>query len=755
ACQNSGVWAWDCETKEKILIIPSVLAMLGDNPMQSEFACHIGLRGRMFCRVCKVQGNAEEEEADNARKPPNGTGSNESLSAPDASSLASDVSTGASARQPKKKKGKVAESMADMIVRITNFMKIGALRSGDETQALLRSQFVNACRIGGYAQYKRTRTQFGVKDTHQEALLQRLFDVSKKHGVTKAQKEAQMETVHKGLLDILTSPVWRIKDFDPHADTPVEILHVILLGFVKYFWRDAIARLKDDQKETLITRISSASISGLGISSLSGSTLVKYSGSLTGRDFRAIAQIAPFVLHGLLDKDILECWVALARLVPLVWQPQINKVDDHIADIEKAIDYLLDCVCRVTPRWFNKPKFHIVLHLPAHIRRFGPAMLFATEGFESFNAIIRSASVHSNRHAPSRDIAHIMARGNRVRHLLSGGFFLMNRLPKPCSTRTAHTSSQHKGCSVAPSLSAWMSSSHNQDLRWEKIGQAPINLISIGNFGAQLLGLGQADVASLPPGLCISCGERQEWGKTKSGERGPAIQGIPPLSSTSVVYTPRQVRLYDGDLCTAGDWIVWLSFPQGATTPTTQVGQVLEIIQVAGSQKQLTGRCDFLVVVTATILEDMHDYYRMPRIAVSSKSIVVTVDADAVKCVANVQHNCADHPCKVVASSVVYQEREKTDQRALAMTHTSPGDLILNTGQMRNSSLLRPLKVDPEPLDRQPIIMHSVKLEMDRRKKKRDAQAAMAVAQLTETSQVVKSKHATASTSLRQHVLST
>lgn len=36
-------------------MIPFILAMLGDNPMQSEFASHIGLRGRMFCRACWVE----------------------------------------------------------------------------------------------------------------------------------------------------------------------------------------------------------------------------------------------------------------------------------------------------------------------------------------------------------------------------------------------------------------------------------------------------------------------------------------------------------------------------------------------------------------------------------------------------------------------------------------------------------------------------------------------------------------------------
>ncbi|KAJ6548284.1 hypothetical protein B0H10DRAFT_1700349, partial [Mycena sp. CBHHK59/15] len=73
--------------------------------------------------------------------------------------------------------------------------------------------------------------------------------------------------------------------------------------------------------------------------------------------------------------------------------------------LDTAIKHFLDCTCGLTLQRFNKPKFHVILHLPAHIKHFGPAMLFATEGFESFNAIIRSCSVHSNQHAPSLNIA--------------------------------------------------------------------------------------------------------------------------------------------------------------------------------------------------------------------------------------------------------------------------------------------------------------------------------------------------------------
>ena len=119
-------------------------------------------------------------------------------------------------------------------------------------------------------------------------------------------------------------------DLDAHRDTPVEILHVVLLGFVKYFWRDVMTRLSDDQKTLLATRLYSIDIAGLFDSPLAGKTLVQYAGSLTGRDFRAIVQVAPFVLYDLVPPECYEAWLALSLMVPLVWQPKIQNIDTHI-----------------------------------------------------------------------------------------------------------------------------------------------------------------------------------------------------------------------------------------------------------------------------------------------------------------------------------------------------------------------------------------------------------------------------------------
>lgn len=113
---------------------------------------------------------------------------------------------------------------------------------------------------------------------------------------------------------------------DPHRDTPVEILHVVLLGIIKYFWRDAVARLSPAQLQILKTRLASMNLRGLdpSLTSLNGQTFVQYARSLVGRDFRVIVQVALFALYDLVPPPVYDAWVALAALVPLIYMPSIE-----------------------------------------------------------------------------------------------------------------------------------------------------------------------------------------------------------------------------------------------------------------------------------------------------------------------------------------------------------------------------------------------------------------------------------------------
>jgi hypothetical protein len=93
-------------------------------------------------------------------------------------------------------------------------------------------------------------------------------------------------------------------------------------------------------------------------------------------------------------------------------------------ELQEVIDDLLTKTAICAPSIIvSKPKFHFLTHLPFFIRRFGPALLFSTERYESFNTVARLNFIHSNRLAPSRDSAMTFAQLDRVKHIASGGWW--------------------------------------------------------------------------------------------------------------------------------------------------------------------------------------------------------------------------------------------------------------------------------------------------------------------------------------------
>ena len=122
---------------------------------------------------------------------------------------------------------------------------------------------------------------------------------------------------------------------------------MVLLGFVKYFWRDAVSRQNKDAKQTLKTRLSSLDTKDLQLPPLLGHTLVQFAKSLTGRDFRVIIQVAPAVLYDLIPSEAYEAWLALARLCSMVFQPEIADIDKYLVShsfffFYKILIYIFD-----------------------------------------------------------------------------------------------------------------------------------------------------------------------------------------------------------------------------------------------------------------------------------------------------------------------------------------------------------------------------------------------------------------------------
>ncbi|KAG5634224.1 hypothetical protein H0H81_002802, partial [Sphagnurus paluster] len=384
---TSGVEAYDCVYNEIILLLPWILGMNGDNPMQSEFSSHIGMSGKCFCRICYAKG------PDTKNRPDGLDGDKQFIEEYLSSTL------------EERTKAKVQEALRTQLEEV--------LRGAPSNVAILA-------------------TSSGVKDKFFQFFQEKLADKCAK--IKEEQRQNPLTSGRQQLIDLLKdlhatmpedifSPALRLEDFDPSSDTPVEILHVILLGFVKYFWRDAVSRQSPEGKEILKARINSFDTTGLGLPRARGNTLVQYAGSLTGRDFRLVIQIAPSVLHGLLPPPAYEAWLALARLTPLAFQPQTDALSSYLDVLENAIYDFLAATALWTTQWFNKPKFHVIVHMVKHIRRFGPAILSATESFESYNAVIHSRSINSNQQAPSLDIAKSFHHMHAVRDLVSGGYF--------------------------------------------------------------------------------------------------------------------------------------------------------------------------------------------------------------------------------------------------------------------------------------------------------------------------------------------
>ncbi|KAH8913947.1 hypothetical protein BT69DRAFT_1233704, partial [Atractiella rhizophila] len=72
-------------------------------------------------------------------------------------------------------------------------------------------------------------------------------------------------------------------------------------------------------------------------------------------------------------------------------------------DLQAAIAFFLDSTATLTTQWFNKRKFHLLVHLVDNVHRFGVPINYATEKFESYNGVLRS--IFSNHQAPGVDIA--------------------------------------------------------------------------------------------------------------------------------------------------------------------------------------------------------------------------------------------------------------------------------------------------------------------------------------------------------------
>lgn len=233
----------------------------------------------------------------------------------------------------------------------------------------------------------------------------------------------------------------QLDSFDPSRDTPIEVLHCLPLGVVKYLIEHLVKiTLAGRRNEPKLKRLTAQLELNRDNPSYSRNFRkhLRHVGSFVGRDFKQLIQVLPIIIEKEFtdveaDQEILmlnKPLKVLSKLCSLVFIREVRSgLEDYIMCIKKTVEeltvalYEFDLHHGKKP-YSNRPKVHYLHRLPEDIRRFGCALQYETEKGEMFNKFIREQLFHTNRHHPSRDAALRFAKQELLKHVIDGGSWI-------------------------------------------------------------------------------------------------------------------------------------------------------------------------------------------------------------------------------------------------------------------------------------------------------------------------------------------
>ncbi|PPQ93847.1 hypothetical protein CVT25_013556 [Psilocybe cyanescens] len=581
----------------------------GDNPAQSEVCGHIGGNGNYPCRKCLVGGTQQDKETDKGYH---------------------------------------------------SLFTAGVPRSAQDVLLDVKSQIETAC-LGVAISVQNQQTKNGVKDGYTQFwiddLIARARTLRKNHPEresTNIQAEL-LAWIHERESDVY-NPFLTLDGFDAAVDTPVELLHTVLLGIVKYLWHGTHSPWTANQKSIYSVRLQSTERSGLSIHAIRANYIMQYANSLIGKQFKTIAQVNVFHVYDLVDDTRFLLTKAVGDLAALLWMPEIRNLEEYLSDIEVSVANVLDLFAMIDPsKMTAKIKLHLLVHLKADILRFGPLVGVATEVFECFNAIFRFCSILSNHQAPSRDIALQLAGQEALKHRLTGGW--------------------------------WPTT----DGEWERPGSSVCDFIHSHPTLQALVGWTSAEplvnAYRIPGSFRLKPLKRTANGTAENRKYISWFQteGAKALNCNSEdpdsLWTPCQFAIARSeDKCFIGSWI----FAQSPLQHKLVTGRIVGILANMTSDRAM------IILDIFEILSTRHNIFGMPMLARRhEESTYVAIPSTDIHFLYNVQHDCPLSKCTASGKQPVMQERVESGLIQACIKHKPIERFVVNTHAFHNAHLLR------------------------------------------------------------------
>ncbi|CAD6889753.1 unnamed protein product [Tilletia caries] len=413
-------WSWDCVEKDIVLVRPWMLAMLGDSVMLAKLSASIGVQGSRPCRICDWGGNQAFKHASDGIRAALQEGQLRTIEV-------------------------IVEELGSQLDLAHDDDASGLMAHWTNT-GIKDSATTEACTI---LLEENDKLKGKVARAPGQAA-NRLSDVEVQ------TKLGELRTALKAKQ--WYSPLLTITGFGGLEHTALDILHVASLGPGKYLAALTVDILGPAALDQLRVRLESLSTTAITDSeAYPAAAMIRRLKTLNGKQVKALAQLMPFALAphcGDVEErnNLLGAWIAYGHFSRLVhveyiadmflyqvrercglvgqWPVALGSLKvppaqpsfDRQGQLKASISHLWSAFAHFRPKWLtHKVKLHFLVHLGRQAELFGPLKNTSTERYESFNAVQRQAAVHTNRGAPSKDIASRIATQETVAHWASGG----------------------------------------------------------------------------------------------------------------------------------------------------------------------------------------------------------------------------------------------------------------------------------------------------------------------------------------------